>query len=499
MNQSQPSRWEALTEAARRCVAEKQFDKAEEAFLAALREAEQFGDADPRVAVTLNALARVYHRRSKFFPAAALLHRLLGIKEREHGEDHPELAGILSNLAEMYARLGDARQELELRERALDIRVNGGEAEGASLESLRTRIAELKQKLAEEKAREEAARNAPPRRIPVPTGATDLPLIMPTPLATPKVPAFGLPKAPAAPAPVPTPATKPEPRPATAPTASIAAPEAPRVASPPHVPAMPTPAPAPFAPPPTPAPATFAPPPAPAATPFAPPPAPAPAFGPPPAPKLTPAVEPLGAVAPDVAPAPQWTPIAPPAPVTSWPGDDEERVTVREPDEYVGLSSSSRRSWKPLAFGGLGLAAVAAVAVFLLGGSEKSGSSAGDLAAQPAAQTSSPVEDSPSLEPTDPTEAQALQAGLANIQGANEGFTSTDFDNPSSGAAVVGQESTASNGDTSAEAKIRVPLPSLSLDNVTKSIEAAAKARVDSLTQLKDKQLYEYKGKEPRQ
>jgi hypothetical protein len=147
----------------------------------------------------------------------------------------------------------------------------------------------------------------------------------------------------------------------------------------------------------------------------------------------------------------------------------------------------------------LGLAAVAAVAVFLLGGSEKSGSSAGDLAAQPAAQTSSPVEDSPSLEPTDPTEAQALQAGLANIQGANEGFTSTDFDNPSSGAAVVGQESTASNGDTSAEAKIRVPLPSLSLDNVTKSIEAAAKARVDSLTQLKDKQLYEYKGKEPRQ
>lgn len=101
MNQSQPSRWEALTEAARRCVAEKQFDKAEEAFLAALREAEQFGDADPRVAVTLNALARVYHRRSKFFPAAALLHRLLGIKEREHGEDHPELAGILSNLAEI--------------------------------------------------------------------------------------------------------------------------------------------------------------------------------------------------------------------------------------------------------------------------------------------------------------------------------------------------------------------------------------------------------------
>ncbi len=470
MNQSQPSRWEALTEAARRCVAEKQFDKAEEAFLAALREAEQFGDADPRVAVTLNALARVYHRRSKFFPAAALLHRLLGIKEREHGEDHPELAGILSNLGEMYARLGDARQELELRERALEIRVKGGEAEGASLESLRSRIAELKQKLAEEKARDEAARNAPPRRIPVPTGATDLPLIMPTPLATPKVPAFGLPMAPAQ-----APAAKPEMRPATAPTASIAAPEAPRVASPRDVPVMrPTPAPQPFAPP------TIAP-----TTP-------------------TPSIQPIGAVGADVTPAPQWMPIAPPAPVTSWPGADEDRVAVSEPDEYVEISSSPRRSWKPLAFGGLALAAVAVVAMLMLGSPEAGGASAGDLAAQPASPTSSATDEvePPQAPPIDPTAAQALEAGLAHIQPGNPNASEpiqNEFDDPTASTGRAGTESAVSNGDTSREARLRVPVPSVSLDNVTKSIEAAAKARVDSLTNVRDKQLYEYKGKQPRQ
>ena len=462
MNQSQPSRWEALTEAARRCVAEKQFDKAEEAFLAALREAEQFGDADPRVAVTLNALARVYHRRSKFFPAAALLHRLLGIKEREHGEEHPELAGILSNLAEMYARLGDARQELELRERALHIRVQGGEAEGGALEGLRGRIAELKQKLADEKASEEAARNAPPPRIPVPTGATDLPLILPTPLASPKVGAL-------APAIAP---PKVDTRPATAPRAAIAVPKAPRTPSPAATQVVR----------PTPAPQSFT--------------------------GSSSAVEPIGAVAPEVVPAPkwepiappapttQWTPIAPPAPVTSWPGEREQVESAAEPDDYVDYAGAPQRNWKPIAFGGVAVAALAAAAVLIMSRPETSGSSTGDLAAQPAVSA-------PAVEPpppvTNPTEAQALEAGLANLQQEGDPLPAAE-EYPAAGSSErAAAQSGVSNGDTARESRLRVSVPTLSLDNVSKSIEAAARARVDSVTEAKDKQVYEYKGKQPRQ
>jgi hypothetical protein len=526
MNQSQPSRWEALTEAARRCVSEKQFDKAEEAFLAALREAEQFGDADPRVAVTLNALARVYHRRSKFFPAAALLHRLLGIKEREHGEEHPELAGILSNLAEMYARLGDARQELELRERALNIRVGSGEAEGGALEGLRSRISELKQKLEEEKSRDQAARNAPRSRFPVPTGATDLPLIMPTPLASPLLsssfaPAF-------------TPAAKTGSRTSTAPRAALAAPTRTRTAPQPVAPSAPPSAPQ-------------------AATPVAPAAVRAealPTVQPTPAPRpltgssmvvepnsVTPnplgavTTDPIGAVtpevvravaphtaeplapdvlptpqwkplAPEVVPAPQWTPIAPPAPVTSWPGERRDPEPEPEPDDYVGVfSGAPRRNWKPFAFGGIAVAAMAAAAVLLLSGPETSGSAAGDLAAQPAAPVPEVQPPAPTI--ANPTEAEALEAGLANLQQEDQALPDVDSGEPGSidsspndGAKVA---TGVSNGDTSRGSRVRVRAPSLSLDNVTKSIEAAARARVDSLTQAKDKQVYEYKGKDPRQ
>jgi hypothetical protein len=204
-------------------------------------------------------------------------------------------------------------------------------------------------------------------------------------------------------------------------------------------------------------------------------------------------------VAPDVVPAREWTPIAPPAPVTSWPGEREEAETNPEPDEYVEIYGGPQRSWKPLAFGGVTVAALAAAVVLMVGGPETGSSSPGDIAAQPAA--SAPAVNPPS--PTrNSTEAQALEAGLANLQQEGEPLPAEndrgdgESSDPSrSGRA--GTESATSNGDTAREARLRVSVPSL--DNVTKSIEAAARARVDSLTEAKDKQLYEYKGKQPRQ
>jgi hypothetical protein len=522
MNQTQPTRWEALTEAARRCVAEKQLDKAEEAFLAALREAEQFGDADPRVAVTLNALARVYHRRSKFFPAAALLHRLLGIKEREHGEKHPELAGILSNLAEMYSKLGDARQELELRERALEIRVTGGEAEGGALEGLRGRIAELRQKLADEKLRDEEASKAPRARVPVPTGATDLPLILPAPLAPNRLSSFSSAFEPArnderppatssraakpvsaataasspaahsvsvAPAVTSKVASAVSVAPAVTSTAASAVSVAPAVES--------TVADAPVA---APAAPRFA---SPSAAPIA---RPTPKLAPQPFTGQAPALGPIVPLAPEPAAKPRWRPLAPPAPVASWPDERDKGDTDPQPDDYVeaDIYFAPRRNWKPIAFGGLTVAVIVAAAAMLFGGPETAGIASGQLVAQPAAPAPAVKAPAPI---TSPAEAQALEAGLANLQQEHDSVPQDALPQDQDEFGGTGDasrnkrevKSAVSNGDTAREARLRVAVPSLALDNVTKSIEAAARARVDSLTRAEDKQVYEYKGKKPRQ
>lgn len=504
MSDTHQSRWDALTEIARRCVAEKQFDKAEEAFLAALREAEQFGDGDSRVAATLNALARVYHRRSKFFPAAALLHRLLGIKEREHGENHPELAGILNNLAEMYARLGDTRQELELRSRALDIRTSSGETEGGALEGLRDRIAELREKLEEETRRTEAARTSPRQRLRVPTGVTDLPLILPTPVAT------AAQRAPFAPALSPLR----EAPPWTAPGAGAGS-AAPRAQ--PWATRTPTPAPTPKAAPPTPA-ASHAPVMDRAAT-------VTPAF------VQAPAIEPLGAsvtpakpivaapfalsaaptqpivAAPLQLPAgPAWQPLAPPAPKVSWPGETAKVEPDRqpEPDEYIQEAPyRPRRNWRPIATGAVAVALAGIVAVLVISRPETSASSTGQVEVQ--STTPAPPPQS-SVGPIDRTVKEAMEIGLANLENAtgNNQFSPQPVEPPVTPETELPIEGGTEPGSITrntapSDPRLRVALPSASLARVSASIESAMTAKVDSLTLVNDQTVIEYKGKKPRQ
>lgn len=170
MTESIEKRWQAHTETGRQALAVKQYDRAEEAYLAALRAAEHFGDDDHRLAGTLNGLARVYCARDNFFPAAALLHRLVAIKERAMGEKHAQVAGVITNLAEMYARLGDTRQELTLRERALEIRVHNGETDNTALAKGHERIAQLRRRLDGLGTPESASsvRAEPPGRRPEP-------------------------------------------------------------------------------------------------------------------------------------------------------------------------------------------------------------------------------------------------------------------------------------------------------------------------------------------
>ena len=136
--------WKLLYEAGRQALQARKLQDAEQSFSAALQLAEDFAAGDPRLAATLNALARIYSLQRRYLAAAALLNRLLEVTERTLGPTHVQVAGVLTNLAEMYTHLGAAREELELRERVLRIRGEAPDADIASLQRVWDRVAELR-------------------------------------------------------------------------------------------------------------------------------------------------------------------------------------------------------------------------------------------------------------------------------------------------------------------------------------------------------------------
>jgi len=149
--------WKLLYEAGRQALQAKKLQEAEQSFSAALQLAEDFAGGDPRLAATLNALARIYSLQRRYLAAAALLNRLLEVTERTLGPSHVQVAGVLTNLAEMYTHLGAAREELELRERVMSIRDDDPNADAASLQRLHERVAELRATLAAEAPAEDDA------------------------------------------------------------------------------------------------------------------------------------------------------------------------------------------------------------------------------------------------------------------------------------------------------------------------------------------------------
>ena len=148
MVDTSPNSWKLLYEAGRQALQNRKLQEAEQSFSAALQLAEDFAPGDPRLAATLNALARIYSLQRRYLAAAALLNRLLEVTERTLGPTHVQVAGVLTNLAEMYTHLGAAREELELRERVLGIRADDPNADANSLLRLRERVAELQGQLA---------------------------------------------------------------------------------------------------------------------------------------------------------------------------------------------------------------------------------------------------------------------------------------------------------------------------------------------------------------
>ena len=129
---AQDTLWQTYMQATSRAYAHGQYPAAEKWLLAALREAEKFGEQDPRLARTLNALGEVYRTQGKYAEAEPLYLRAIAIAEKALGPEHPPatslnnpehpLATSLNNLALLYGAQGKYAEAEPLYRRALAIR-----------------------------------------------------------------------------------------------------------------------------------------------------------------------------------------------------------------------------------------------------------------------------------------------------------------------------------------------------------------------------------------
>ena len=114
-------RWDKYIDAGGKAYEQGKYAEAEKQFTAALKEAENFGEQDPRLATSLNNLALVYHDQGKYAEAEPLYRRSLAIKEKALGSEHPRVATSLNNLGELYREQSKYAEAEPLYRRSLAI------------------------------------------------------------------------------------------------------------------------------------------------------------------------------------------------------------------------------------------------------------------------------------------------------------------------------------------------------------------------------------------
>ncbi len=82
----------------------------------------QLGEDHPDVAQSLSNLALLYYSQGKYSEAEPLYVRSLEIRERQLGTDHPDVAQSLNNLATLYQTQGKYSEAEPLLVRSLDIK-----------------------------------------------------------------------------------------------------------------------------------------------------------------------------------------------------------------------------------------------------------------------------------------------------------------------------------------------------------------------------------------
>ncbi len=100
------------------------FEQAETWYQHCLRSCRQrFGEEHPDVATSLNNLAALYDSQGRYSEAEPLYLQALELRRRLLGEEHPDVATSLNNLGVLYANQGLYQQAEPLLEQALELRL----------------------------------------------------------------------------------------------------------------------------------------------------------------------------------------------------------------------------------------------------------------------------------------------------------------------------------------------------------------------------------------
>ena len=115
------TRWEGLIADGETAYQAGRYAEAEKLFLAALKEAEEFGGQAPRLAVSLYNLAVIYRDLGSYAEAEPLFQRALVNFEKALGPEHPDVAATLENYTLMLRVLDrhDEADKMEARAQAI--------------------------------------------------------------------------------------------------------------------------------------------------------------------------------------------------------------------------------------------------------------------------------------------------------------------------------------------------------------------------------------------
>ena len=111
--------WEQYNETGRRLFAEGDLAGAEDAFVAAIAEAERSGGDPLQLASSLGNLAQLKYQQKDHLRAEELFRRSLELREHSLGSDHPSVLTSINNLAALYVSRGALDEAEPLLKRAM--------------------------------------------------------------------------------------------------------------------------------------------------------------------------------------------------------------------------------------------------------------------------------------------------------------------------------------------------------------------------------------------
>jgi tetratricopeptide (TPR) repeat protein len=115
------SDWETYRKTAVKAMEMDNYFYAQALWLAALDEASEFEDEDPRVLTTLENLAHVYWKRKKYGKSEPLCMRIFKISEKLLGKEHLDVARAANNLALVCERQGKFTEATVLYQEVLRV------------------------------------------------------------------------------------------------------------------------------------------------------------------------------------------------------------------------------------------------------------------------------------------------------------------------------------------------------------------------------------------